>query len=567
MDYLKVERERQAADPNFKFILTYKAAIKSELSREQLASYLGMIPDSLMRKRLKIFERTGVDLKPLELNGESDIPADLMDQFEENIELLERSSIPERIDSYENNKRYVITSAQNATAVNEKFLNALLNYCNRRDAELLIIPNRYKNPTSIWSENNKANEWWHPSIAPYIQDYSRKLGKSLEYLGHIKIQPTAINPLVGFESYTGVDSGVFGHPKIEQRCIPTPSQNLPKILTTTGSITYPNFTDSKAGHKGAFHHSFAAIVAEIDNSGHHHIRHIHWNEELNGFYDFESFYGPIKYTTGHRILGLVTGDSHAEFLSPEVEAATYFNDDSMVNVLRPVNLVKHDVDDFYRRNHHHQGDDVLAYAKHHFGRNNVERGLQITADYLDRTSRPDMQTIVIRANHDEAFDRWLRECNPKIDPENAKFYYYMKYNQLDNVERTRTGFKTFDAFPWWCFNPCDQPGLKHTDRIKFKERDQSEMIADIEVGFHGDQGSNGTSGNITGFSKIGPKVIIGHSHTPGIKEGAYQVGISAYKDLEYQSGPSSWMHTHCIIYPDGSRTLIHIVDGEYRGNF
>jgi hypothetical protein len=520
-----------------------------------------------MRKRLKISDRTGLLLDALELSGESDIPADVMDEFEETIELLQEKRMPERITEYEVNKRYIITSAQNATPVEENFLKAILNYCNIMDAELLVIPTRYRNPTSIWTSKNQEDEWWHPSVQPYLHNYSRKLAKSFEYMGHIKIQPTAINPLVGFESYTGLSSGVFGHPKIELRSIATPSQKLPKLLSTTGSITHPNFTDSKAGHKGAFHHSFAALIVEVDGNGHHHMRHIHWNHKLRGFYDLDSFYGIASHRTGVRVEALITGDSHAEFICEDVERATYVGENSMMGLLRPKYQVKHDVDDFYRRNHHHRGDDVLAYGKHHFGRNNVERGLQVTADYIDRHVSPETQTIIVRSNHDEAFDRWLKECDPKIDPENSKFYYYMKYHQLDNVRMTETGFETFDAFAWWCFNPESERGLSNRDNVRFLKRDESFMIKDIEVGYHGDHGTAGGKGTITSFSKIGPKVVIGHSHTPGIKEGAYQLGLSAKRDLEYAKGPSSWMHTHCIIYEDGSRTLIHIVDGEFRGDF
>lgn len=568
MDYLDIEKLRLSQDPNVKFIIAYKAAIEAGLSREQLAGYLNLQPDTLMRKRLKVIDRVGkLQLDILELSGESDIPVDLLDKFEELIEAMEKTHTPLRIGDYEANKRYVITSAQNATPVNRKFLDSILNYCSIHNAELLVIPIRYKNPTSPLITSNRDDDWWHSSLEPYLQKYSRKLGKSLEYLGHIRIEPTAINPLSGFESYTGMNSGIFGHPKIELRCIATPSKNLPKILTTTGAITNPNYSDSKAGHKGAFHHSAAAVIAEIDSNGHHHIRHIHMSDKFGGFFDLDSFYGPAKYETGHRAACLVTGDSHAEFLSDSVEQATYFAKDSLVNKLRPKVIVKHDVDDFYRRNHHHRGDDVLSYGKHHYGRNNVEAGLQKTADYLDRTAFPDTHTVVVRSNHDEALDRWLRECDPKTDPENAKFYYYMKYHQLDNVEMTPTGFKTFDAFAWWCYNPDTQRGLRNVDSIQFLERDESFTVCGIELGFHGDQGTNGARGSLASFSKIGPKVVIGHSHTPGIREGAYQVGLSADMNLSYQSGPSSWMHTHCVIYPDGSRTLIHIVDGEYRGDF
>jgi hypothetical protein len=566
MDYLISEKLRlQQLSERDKFIIKYKAADRVGLSREQFAAYVGMIPDSVMRKRLKISDSIGLELPILPLTDESDIDIELLDKFESVIEEIEGSNLPERIPEYEPNKTYIISCAQNATPVNEEFLAAIETYAEVNDAEILLIPLRYRNPTSIWTDDQKSHEWWDSRARQYMKDYSRRLGKSLEYMGHIKIQPTAIRPLSGFEGYTGTSSAIFAHTKVQLKSIATPSESLPKLLTTTGAITQRNYTDSKAGHKGSFHHSFAALVVEIDSNGHHHLRHVHWNDKLKGFYDLDSFYGVNSHSTGHRAKALITGDTHAEFLDKDVRDATYDSVDSLSNFLKPEYRVFHDIIDFYPRNHHAIGDDILSVGKHKFGRNNVEEGLQCAATLLDEIQVEGTTDVISKSNHDEAFDRWLqrKDVNGVSDPENATFFHYMKYNQLREVTMTATGFKSFDPFAWWCKNPESQPGLSRDD-VVFLMRDESFQIMDIEVAFHGDGGPNGARGSIINFSKIGPKTIIGHSHTPGIEEGAYQVGLSARKDLDYASGPSSWMHTHCIIYPDGSRTLIHIIDGKYR---
>jgi hypothetical protein len=64
--------------------------------------------------------------------------------------------------------------------------------------------------------------------------------------------------------------------------------------------------------------------------------------------------------------------------------------------------------------------------------------------------------------------------------------------------------------------------------------------------------------------RIGVKSIIGHSHTPAIEEGCYQVGTSTKLSRGYTHGPSSWLNTHCLIYPNGKRTLINVIDGKWR---
>jgi hypothetical protein len=125
---------------------------------------------------------------------------------------------------------------------------------------------------------------------------------------------------------------------------------------------------------------------------------------------------------------------------------------------------------------------------------------------------------------------------------------------------TATGATTIDPFVMW-----GRRMLKHPERVQFLGAGESFTIHGIECGFHGHEGANGARGSIKSFGKVGVKVIIGHSHSPGIRDGVYQVGTSTPLRLEYSGGgPTSWLNTHCLIYPNGKRTLINIIDGEWR---
>lgn len=546
------------------FIKQYRAAVKAKLSREQFSKILEILPDSMLRRRWAIAKTTGLNLPLLPVSGDAHVSSEQLEKYYTAFQELEvKEGARGETQNVSGFSRYVITAAQNATPVHEPFLQALNQYCDANDARLIVIPYRYKNPTSIWNNNNEEEEYWWPSVQPYLVSNKVRLSDNLVVLANIKIQPTAIQPLSGFDGYTGMDSAIIGHPKIQLTTVPTPSQCLPKILSTTGAVTVPNYTDSKAGWKGEFHHSLAAIVVEIDDAGNTHIRHVHGDDVTGSFYDLDRYYNGSDITEGHRISALVTGDTHAEFMDANVKAATYTNADSIAKFLKPEVIVRHDVEDFYARNHHHRGNDLIAFGKHHFGRDNVEDSLQITADHIDETTYPESVNIIVKSNHDEALDRWLRESDPKFDPENALLYHYLKYNQLKNVRMTDTGYKSIDPFEFWCHNPLNGKGLKNKAQTKFLKRDESFRVADVELGFHGDIGPNGSRGSIKSFAKIGPKTIIGHSHSPGIHEGCYQVGVSARLDLEYASGPSSWLHTHCIVYQDGSRTLVNIIGGRW----
>lgn len=554
------------------FILHYKSALASDMTRQELATILSITVDTVRKRRARIYSKTGLNLPHLDYDADTEHPSkEKLDIYES--ELIRLIGVADKFKvhnvstaknpNYKKTK-FIITSAQNATPIHEKFLQSILTYVDENDAELIVIPYRYRNPTSLWSATAQDDDYWDSRVVPYLMDKHIQLNERFRVMGHIKIQPTAVSPLSGLDSLTGEDSAVFGHPLVELKSIPTPARKMPKILSTTGSITAPNFTDSKAGHKGDFHHSYAASVVEIDGDMFFH-RHIHADEKTGEFYDLDKLYTPTGVIKSTRVEALITGDIHAEFHDPDVEKATYTDKNSIMNVLNPKVWAIHDAEDFYSRNHHHRGNDIIAFGKHHFGaRNNVERSLQLTADFIDSHSRDGMINLVVKSNHDEALDRWLRESNPKEDPENAVFYHYMKYHQYKNLIMTDTGFNTIDPFEFWCRYPESETGLKNVDNTIFLDRDDSYTVKDIEIGFHGDIGPNGSRGSIRNFSKIGPKVVIGHSHTPGIYHGAYQVGVSARLNLEYAKGPSSWLHTHCVIYPDGHRTLIHVVNGRWK---
>lgn len=453
-------------------------------------------------------------------------------------------------------KRFVITSAQNATPVNRAFLNSLLHYCNHNDATLIVIPYRYRNVTSVWSEHAERDDWWASEIVPYLSDQRVDLNKNLVLLADIKTQPTAVSPLSGFETLTGGKSAIIGHPKLELVTIPTPQHSLPKILTTTGAVTLDNYTPTKAGKKGEHHHTYGAAVVEIVGSKFH-LRQI--NAVRDGsFIDLTTEYRPDGVLDAGRAAAVILGDLHCRFVDPGVVKATFDAKDSIVRTLKPEHIVYHDIMDFHSQNHHHQGKVFINLAKYQARKHNVEAEIDEVAEFVGKRAG-DAKVIFVPSNHPDALARWIEEANWKSDPENAEFYLETALQMVKAARMTDSGTETLDPFAHWM-----RRKLGSNDRYVFLRRDQSFAIAGIEVGYHGDRGPNGARGNIGGFGKIGAKTVIGHSHTPGIKDGVYQVGTSSRLRLEYNSGPSSWLHTHAVVYANGKRSLISVIGGEWR---
>jgi hypothetical protein len=453
--------------------------------------------------------------------------------------------------------RYLVTSAQNATPVNQSFYKSLLNYCKRNNSTLIIIPIRYRNPTSTWSEEIQSQEWWAPELMPDLLDHRMSLCEHLKVLGDVRIQPTAVRPTSGMETFAGGESVIIGHPKLEWVTVPAPQYALPKILVTTGSVTVQNYSDSKAGKKGEHHHTFGAVVVEVDGDNFY-LRHVN-ADKTGGFYDLDRYYGPTTSSKVKHISGLVLGDLHERFVDPSVVDATFDDSDSIVNNLKPEHVVYHDVMDFYSRNHHHRRKVFTNIAKHRTGHASVEDEVNDCADFISNRIKPYQKIVFVPSNHPDALAKWVEETDWRDDPENAEFYLKTALIMAQSTKMTDSGAWHVDPFNYWM-----REKIKKVDQCIFPSRDESYLVSGIEVTFHGDRGANGSRGSIKNFGRIGVKSVIGHSHTPGVIDGAYQVGTSSRLRLEYNSGPSSWMHCHCLIYPNQKRTLITIINGKWR---
>lgn len=99
--------------------------------------------------------------------------------------------------------------------------------------------------------------------------------------------------------------------------------------------------------------------------------------------------------------------------------------------------------------------------------------------------------------------------------------------------------------------------------LRFIDVDDEFMVAGVDCSQHGDRGANGSRPSPKAFANAGHKMMAGHSHSPRIEKGFWQVGTSTM-NLEYARGLSSWMITHGIIYQNGKRALVDIINGKYR---
>lgn len=451
-------------------------------------------------------------------------------------------------------RKFIVTAAQNATPVHPIFWRILRQMADANDAEILVIPLRYKNPTSQWTGSQQNAEHWVSEVRPYLWNTRRALNSNLTVLGDLKIQPTASSPLTGADAISHSSSGIVGHTKVQLKAIPTPSSKMAKLLMTTGACTAANYTDSRSGRIGEFHHSLAAVFVTVDGDRFH-ARHVHYDAASESSTDINVRYTERGAQAAPPPLALVMGDTHVDFIDPQVENAT-FGAGGMVDVLRPKHLIYHDLLDSYSCNPHHLGNPFNVIAKSrahaHDVRAETDRAIQFVAD----RARKGTLSVVVAANHNDMLRRWMLRHDWKLDPTNAEFYLETALAMVRETKLTSRGTEYPDPF------------TMHFRRKKVPfthvlDEDESLVLGGVELGMHGDLGPNGARGSAKNLSRIGVKSIVGHSHSPAIEEGCYQVGTSTKLRLEYNHGPSSWLNAHAILHADGKRQIVPIIEGAW----
>jgi hypothetical protein len=252
------------------------------------------------------------------------------------------------------------------------------------------------------------------------------------------------------------------------------------------------------------------------------------------------------------------GDTHVDFIDPKVEKAT----DEMIAMLEPQHLIWHDLLDGYSANPHHAGNPFNAYAKRKAGIDDVKKEVFRAIDHVAAKTPAGCKSVIVASNHDDFLRRWVVNQDWREDPTNAEFYLATAWAMIRDTKMGDGGTEYPSPFPYW-FNQRMTDLFPQID-VKTLGGNESFVLGGVELGLHGDRGPNGARGSARNLRRIGVRSIIGHSHSPEINEGCYQVGTSTRLRLEYNGGPSSWLNAHCLLHADGKRQLIVIVGGKWR---
>lgn len=456
---------------------------------------------------------------------------------------------PEQYESAKNRvankdkKRFIITWGQNNTPVHKGFYKNMESYADFIGADIHIILGRYRNPTSVF--NDSEEDFWVPEIEKYMDAGRHNVHKYLSIMSDIKIQPTAINPMSGMRGLSGGNSCVFGAPKVQMEMIPVLEGNKPKMMLTTGSVTKMNYTDSKAGKKGEFHHTYGFVIVEIADDETFYIRQVTADDKTGDFTDLCYNVKGGNVNKIDSIQAIVLGDLHYGHHDQNVLDSTH----RFLEKIKPKHVVLHDVFDGDSISHHQMKDPFIQYSKELDGSNSLKSEIDNMLDGLESFSKY-KNVVIVRSNHDDFLDRWLKNEDWKKQPTQKNSLVYMEYSAMLLKQYGEKDVKGVI------------PEIINNRFPKFITlgRNASYIVKKWELGQHGDVGSNGSRGSLLQFRNLNTKIIVGHYHSPGRKDGALAVGTSTKLRVGYNIGPSSWLQSHVLIHEDGKAQHINFIE-------
>lgn len=523
----------------------------------------------LIKDYIKIVKKTGMYPGRAELDG-AGYNRDKLRHYFSNLDNLKRAAVnwadendptafenvidesiftPQRFKTLQNNvkkfKRFVVTTAVVGCPVHTGFLNSIKTYCEKNDAMLLVLPSADPASATNWNLD--------PVLGAESIVFNDLALNSNLFLCSIEVSAKQVDPTTGLDRI-GQRNGsfIYASPKQRLKFMPVSNVKHPHAEMTTGAITLPKYlsTTSYMRKRTAYianhDHVIGALIVELQDNKRYHFRQI--QADKNGaFVDLGDFYNGDKVTKMYAE-GFSMGDWHSGETDPSAIKAWK----EVIDLVRPSKLFIHDGFNGLSINHHERHRQIRRAILAKKGLLNLESEIRTYAKDLDMMASWNHidEIIVVKSNHDIFLDRWLDDGEYVDDPANYEM----------GVELARAMVKGNNPLQFGL----EMLGLKSKSKIRWLNMDEDYFIARIQCGAHGHKGPKGTRGTLAGMEKSYGLSVTGHAHGPEILRGAWQNGTSTYHKLSYNEGPSDWVHSSTIIYPNGMRQLINSFDGNWR---
>jgi hypothetical protein len=445
------------------------------------------------------------------------------------VDIIPEQYVMAKVKKHNSDKKiFLITSAQSATPVNSGLLREMEAYAEFLNAEILVIPFRYKNPTSVFSDEQEEKEWWDKKIVKYLTLNRHELNNGISVLSDIPIQPTASSPLLGLEGMTGEHSCVVGHPRMELKTIPVMEGCRPKIMFTTGACTNSNYTSSKAGKKGEFHHSLGFAIIEIKDDETFFFRQVGAKENgefIDLFYHVKN--GIIKREID--VEACAMGDIHVAHVDNRVVDITL---DNLFKKLKPKKLFIHDIIDSESISHHNLKNPFILHKQEMDGSNSLQKEIDDMLEWLEQIKH--YNVYIVKSNHDTHIDQFLESSDWR---KMATFKNALPYMELATA---RLKGEAPNGVVPYLIN-------KRFPKFKCLTDDCNVTVKGFLMSVHGHMGASGSRGSLQQYSRLSTKSVTGHSHSIGRIGGAVSVGCSCKLRVSFNKSFSGWINSHGIV--------------------
>lgn len=458
--------------------------------------------------------------------------------------------------------RFLLTSAQDDTPVFKPFLKNLHAYAAHLNAPLLIAGYTYQK--GLFEDHASATAVFDPELREYMVYDRIRLSDDLLFIADANVLPTAANPLNGWQTTNGGRHVVVPHARVALESIPRMLDQKPRYAISTGCCTIPSYAPRAAGRKAIQHHTYGALLVEIDTDGEIFFGQL-VADERGSFQDLDVLVSDGAVKSGYRASTIAWGDIHHDQLDQAIAMASWGYDranlrfvdaPNLLDRLKPFGSFLHDTLDFRWRNHHNIHDPIAMSRMAARGTVSVEREIAEAVAFANGVRRPWCNTIVVESNHDSAIAKWLRGDEGRYDPENAHTWHRLNADWHESVRAANDNFNITEyAFRRF--------GL--AEDVQFSPAGGSIVVSEVEHGLHGDLGIGGSRGSPLQYRRFGRRVTSAHTHAPRIADGSYVAGVSAKLCQGYNIGPTTWAHAHVVLYPNGNRAMVLMAaDGRYR---
>lgn len=460
-------------------------------AKDLLASYLSALSEK--------------DLTNLDKTPESKVK-DLLTSWSSRVDQVKKA--------YAEGRDIVVSSYIVGTKVNTSFLVTLERFVQSCNGILVIIPQRYKNPSSLAEKYVQDDEV--SFIDPLIQKYilcDRVHLPGVTILADVRVQPTAAKPCTGLKALSEGNSLILGHATAQLESIPRMMPDSVKVITTTGSVSIKPPLDSLAAKKLENDMILGAVI--ISNRQEFHLRRIHADSK-GVFYDLGRKYSQ-KTDTVSAPLYSTWGDIH-------------FGQEDKDALLWAMKTCSDQGVDKIILNDSFDGQTVNPHAFTNVQRYKVFKSVTEEVNYHNECITQlsaFFKVYRIDSNHDDMLSRWAKTSlmSSAVSMEDVKLMYkvYTEGHRYVLEGMVIPGGTVLDSF----------------------------MLT------HGHESVNGGRPSLETYATFKNRVIGHHVHSPKEYRGQISNGCLCQIEQDYTKGPfTGWAHAIVQVYPDHKAQLL-----------